>query len=195
MVKPRYTNKVQSLFAGSLRKALADCFGVTDAICPVLMTGQPIPQTAARCVTYSKLNSKRVGFQGKKYLTDDSVLTGYDTIENWIDEITFQVNARCKETVSGDENTPVAKDIADGIITWFNSVVGSDYMRSIDVYPLRVTDSRTIVNSDESDLFQNLATFDITVQVGQAKEFATDAEFGILKDVVGVPGMVGKSDI
>lgn len=165
----RYTNRLQTDFRACLKDALNDYFGIGEDICPVLYTGQPVPQTSKRCVTFSKLNSRRLGFQGKRLLTDCSEDTGFEEIENWVDEMTFQVNARAKETIHDDVDTPVARDIADGLVTWLNSWAGLERMRESKLFPLRVSEPRNLLSVDESDQFQSTASFDVTVHIGQSR--------------------------
>lgn len=166
----RYTNKIQVDFRECLKRGLSDWFGVGEDKCPVLFTGQPVPITVKRCVTFSKLNSHRLGFQGKNIISDDKDPSfEFTEVENWIDELTFQVNVRSKETNEDDVSTPVARDIADGLVSWFNSWSGLEVLRGFHIYPLRVSDARNITSMDESDLYANAASFDVTVHIGQAK--------------------------
>lgn len=170
----RYTNRIQTDLREILQQALADWFGVGEDKCPVILGAQTPSHTAARCVTFFRLNSHQLGFQGQQLVypkenQQDGERYGIGEIQHWVDEITFQVNVRAKETAGDDENTPVARDIAEGIAAWLNSWQGISFVNARKMAFLRVSDIRDLVSTDESDLYQITASFDVTLHVGQSR--------------------------
>lgn len=187
MVKilPRYTNKIQVVFRSCLLKALDDWFSVSEEDCPVLFAGQPPIQTAKRYITFYKISSTQIG-QGHHVIQDAESPTGLTEIESWIDELTFQINVRTKETKDDDENTVMAHDIADGLRAWFNSWQGIEYLQANHIAALKTTQLRDLVGADESDLFQNTTSFDVTLHVGQGHSRVSGELIPRLKGLVGV---------
>ena len=173
----RTTNQIVAAFRKCLLGGLEEWFGVGEDKCAVLYVGQAIPQNAKRCITFAKIGEKRVGFQGKRLVDDGNPEGDFDETEEWIGEMTFQVNARSKETIGDALTTVTARDIADGLVSWFNSWRGLELCAENGIYPLRSGEIRNMTVRDESDLMANNSRFDITVHIGQSKKRKADAAF------------------
>lgn len=187
VVNPRYTNRIQKDLKICLAQALLDWFGVGEDKCPVIQGGQTPIQTAARYVAFHKISSRKLGMQGRMFKTDCQSESGFTVYENWVDEMTFQINVRTKESASASDDAVTARDIAVGISWWFNSLKGISFLHGKRMAALNTTEVRDLVSSDENDLWQNTASFDLVLHIGQCKEMTEESQDARLVGIVGVP--------
>lgn len=122
-----------------------------------------------KVLTMQLLRQKRVGWQGWDYEASVNVRK-LDRKDEWITEYHWQVQILLKRPEVISEETVVAEDVADAMITWMNGP-GLNAFRLKGVAPLRIDGASVFVYNDNSDLYQKRAVFTVKIQV--PKEMVT----------------------
>lgn len=123
-------------------------------------------------VLLDKLNTQRIGWQGRDYYTiekEDESLELHK-FEEWIERITFQVSVVHKRKVTDTIDSLTGEDVVKRLQMWLNSAHGASVMREMTPAPFApflISQTRSQPYTDESDIHQVDEQFDFGICVPQ----------------------------
>lgn len=112
-------------------------------------------------IAFTKITSRRYGFQGRKY-DYDSINDVFTLTESWFLETRYQLNILLNQDV-GDPTSLSAFDVLDLAAGLLQTESARVFFWASEVGIERVTDIRTPSSKDDNDLFVADASFDIVL--------------------------------
>jgi hypothetical protein len=134
-----------------------------------------------KVVTLQLMRERRVGWQGFSYGVTDNA-SRLDRKDEWLSEQHWQLQLLMKRPRNPTADTPMAEDIADSLVAWFNGV-GMAKLREGGVAPLRIDGTTIFVYNDNSDLYQKRAVFTVKIQVPKELVYGENALEVIKPDI------------
>lgn len=150
--------EVQKLLRESILEGLS-ALGVKGW--EVMEYSQPNFTNGDKVVLMNMKEGKRIGWQGRKYLTDGEE---FKRIEEWIDEQSWELHMVAKRKIKTTGSEILAEDVASALVTWFSGP-GVASLRNRGLAPLRVSSKDVVVYDDDNDIHQKRAVFTMKIQV------------------------------
>lgn len=160
--------QIRAAFIDTIKEALED-LGIEGW--KVQARNAQVITSGNKVILVDRLFTRRVGFQGRQYVKSETALK---EIEEWIEDITWQISVIRKRKVSDDINTVTGLDISKRLIGWLNSGRGADAMRGrsdVPFAPIFCRESSQKRYEDDSDINQYEASFDFRMEVLQILDF------------------------
>lgn len=134
----------------------------------VTQRNQPTPQTLQNGkIFFDFISTKRLGWQRHydKYVDGEIV-----HIEEWQDEVLFQLSAFKKREVTDTTATLTSGDVIKRLAQYLQGLRGVELLKSKGYGVLRITDIRSQPFKDDSDLYEKMPSVDISFVLVQNVE-------------------------
>lgn len=134
----------------------------------VTQRNQPTPQGLQNGkIFFDFITTKRLGWQ-RHY--DVEKFTGMVHIEEWQDEVLFQLSAFKKRSVSDTTATLTSGDVVKRLAQYLQGLRGVELLKSKGYGVLRITEIRSQPFKDDSDLYEKMPSVDISFVLVQNVE-------------------------
>ena len=161
----RTENQIFAAFCDVIEHALGDMGVVKDAW-PVLARSAQNMTNEDKVVLVDRVYARRKGFQNSKQVVDENGVL--HDIWEWIEEYRFQVSCIRQRKQNDGLGTQTAEDIAVLLRAWVDSLDGAEYFREHGkMAPLMVFELQTETYTDDNEVYQKYAHFDVNIQVVQ----------------------------
>ena len=159
-------NKGRARIQRILKGVIEDCLThFSESGWSVVEYGNPEIFSLDKAVTLQLMRTKRDGVVASYY--GDST-TGDDSVERsseWLETQSWQVQVIKKRPKKIEEDTVLAEDVADILITWFNDDKGINAFRKAGIAPFRIDSQDTFTYIDNSEVYQKRAVFTLKLNV------------------------------
>jgi hypothetical protein len=124
-----------------------------------------------KSIFFNKIYSGRVGWQGRKYKNIvEGDIEKLIKVENWTEEILFQIGAYRKRQENDGIETITSKDILKKLLYYFQSIEGLKVFKEKGYEILRINEVRDNPVLDDSGNYNYEPSFDITIFTNQEVE-------------------------
>lgn len=120
-----------------------------------------------KTVYITRVSSRRYGWQAHRNKWNVK-LGKMEHKEEYIEEVLYQISAFKKRNIA-DINEITSSDVLNSLITYFQSLEGINTLRNEKYQTYRITELREPPFVDDSDNFEKMPSFDITLNLLQTK--------------------------
>lgn len=169
--------RVQRILKGVIEDCLAH---FSETGWNVVEYGNPEILSFDKAVTLQLMRTRRDGVVASYYGDSSIGESGLERSSEWLETQSWQVQVIKKRPKQIDEDTVLAEDVADILITWLNDDKGIVPFRKAGIAPFRIDAQNTFTYVDNSDVYQKRAVFTVKLNVPKKVMFAEN-RLGLIK--------------